>query len=130
VAVDTAGGIVVAGAPAQGSGFWVARLNASGAADPTFGSGGSVTVGSGTLELMAVQSDGRIILAGRGTLGQVEIRRLLTGGGADPTFGVMGVVTLLQPFITSINGLALDATGIVLTGSSGPGNFAVVRVWQ
>jgi uncharacterized delta-60 repeat protein len=130
VAVQPDGNILVAGAPSQGSSFWVSRLLPSGAADTSFGSGGSVTVGSGTLDRMAVQADGRIILAGRGTLGQLEIRRLLTGGGADPTFGTLGTVTLLQPFISSINGLALDATGIVLGGSSGPGNFAVVRVWQ
>jgi uncharacterized delta-60 repeat protein len=130
VAVDASGNILVAGGPSQGSGFWVARLLPSGAADPTFGGGGSVTIGSGTLDRMAVQADGRVILAGRGTLGQLEIRRLLTGGGADPTFGTLGVVTLLQPFISSINGLALDSTGIVFAGSSGPGNFAAVRIWQ
>jgi uncharacterized delta-60 repeat protein len=87
--------------------FAVARYNANGTLDATFGSGGVVTttIGGnpswqpvyGVLGLL-VQSNGMIVAAGTvpsntgGSVEEVALARYDTGGNLDPTFGSGGVV--------------------------------------
>ena len=70
----------------------VARYAADGAADTSFGSGGVVTVASGTSALLqgvAVRADGRIVAAGstQGATRDVVVLSLLPDGSLDGAFG-------------------------------------------
>jgi uncharacterized delta-60 repeat protein len=74
------------------------RLTAGGQQDPTFGTGGVFRLlpdggatESGRFDSARVLSDGRIILAGFGTVGQAV--RLTPDGNLDPTYGTNGVGT-------------------------------------
>lgn len=76
---------------------------APGELDPTFGASGSERIflaKKGTLSLrgVAVQPDGKIVLAGRNeTAEAVLVVRLLENGAFDPSFGNGGVVTTPLP---------------------------------
>jgi uncharacterized delta-60 repeat protein len=97
----------------------------AGSLDPTFASGGifiSPTV-QGTANAVAIQSDGKIVVAGgdiaAGNFAATLIR-LNTNGTLDTTFGTNGVATL---FTTgAFFAMAIQANGeIVVAGSAGPG---------
>lgn len=92
-----AGGTSVSGGTSH---FAVARLNAGGHLDLTFGSGGiasvSATAGTATFGI-ALQPDGKIVLAGVGRVaignGFVAVTRFNDNGLPDTTFGSGGEVT-------------------------------------
>lgn len=92
------GRIVVAGASNNGSNddFAVVRYTASGLPDPSFGTGGMVTtpIGSGDdrSASVAVQSDGKIVVAG-GSSGDFAVVRYTFSGALDGGFGTGGTVT-------------------------------------
>jgi uncharacterized delta-60 repeat protein len=77
-------------------GFAVARLNPNGSFDNTFGNGGRVffafSQSSTSLQAMAVQSDGKIVLAGQADA-DFCVARLTSTGSLDSTFGSGGKVT-------------------------------------
>lgn len=90
-----------------------------GALDSTFGSGGRVTTafsGRDRGVAVAVQSDGRIVVAGESlssvaeTSGDIAVARYLSDGSLDPAFGVNGKV------LTDIDGFRDGATAVVLDG--------------
>jgi uncharacterized delta-60 repeat protein len=66
VALQPAGKILLAGSDAGSGTFAAARLNANGALDLGFGSGGKVAVAAGVAQALALQPDGKIVLAGSG----------------------------------------------------------------
>jgi len=73
---------------------------APGDLDPSFGSGGSVDLLTGTEILakgVAVQSDSKIVVAGGEQPGNVVLIRLLSDGQLDPGFGQGGKVTTPFP---------------------------------
>lgn len=100
IALQPDGRIVLGGYSYTGAGigFALARLNADGTPDTGFGDQGHVitlTPGDITLQAraVAVQDDGRILLAGGGSAG-FAIMRYTTTGEADTTFGDHGLVTI------------------------------------
>jgi uncharacterized delta-60 repeat protein len=116
--------------------FAVARYNANGALDPTFGSGGvaTTTIGGndpyqagpayGALGLL-VQSNGMIVAAGTvrsntgGSVEEVALARYDTSGNLDPNFGSGGVVVTPTPASASDSAAAaaLQSDGsIVVAG--------------
>ncbi len=80
--------------------FAVVRYNSNGTLDTSFGTGGKVTtdLGSGVNDLsnsMAVQADGKILLAGNSTPGGFSVFALVrynTNGALDMSFGTAGKV--------------------------------------
>lgn len=105
VSVLPGGGILLAGNArrftAAGdvlSDLLLLRYTASGALDPGFGSGGVVVTDLGSasdgVSAMAVQPDGRILLAGTSGSGfsDFAVVRYTPAGALDPTFGTGGVV--------------------------------------
>jgi uncharacterized delta-60 repeat protein len=89
----------------SGSDFYVARFNADGSLDGSFGTGGIVTVdfddgaGGDHAEGIALQSDGRIVVAGttHGTGLQSDdfaVARLNIDGSLDETFASGGKATI------------------------------------
>lgn len=94
VALQGDGRIVVAGS--EGNSFLVSRFTTAGAPDPGFDGDGRVTTSFGPEEGggadLAVQSDGRLVVAGRYG-GDFALARYDTGGSLDAGFSGDGRVT-------------------------------------
>ena len=113
------------------------RYQADGSPDPGFGSHGVVLTSFGgpeSAEAVAVQPDGKIVVAGWVTTrqqGDMALARYLPNGNLDPNFSRDGKATVnLSPndYLSAI-GLQRDGR-IVAAGASGDGatQFAVVRL--
>ena len=96
MSLQSGGKIVVAGYANNGSNddFAMARYNANGSLDSTFGTGGKVTtaIGSGNdrIRAIALQSDGKIVAAGyanNGTDWDFALARYNADGSLDTGFG-------------------------------------------
>jgi uncharacterized delta-60 repeat protein len=103
VAVQADGKVLVAGSTAtsQGTQFSVVRHLRDGGLDASFGQGGKVVLpmgprGNDVVAAIAVQPDGRIVLAGSSDQGasgmDFALLRLLPDGQPDPSFGAGGKV--------------------------------------
>jgi uncharacterized delta-60 repeat protein len=141
LAVQPDGKIVAAGTADPGSGntsFAVARFLPDGTLDQSFGDHGTVVTSFvGSAQAVAIQPDGKIILAGDHVqLPSLHfdfgLARLQPNGDLDASFGNGGTVT--TPFPTGDSqalGVALDRQGrIVAAGGAGqPGHsvFALAR---
>ena len=152
VAIQSDGKILLAGAvqdgPANASDLMVARLQADGSLDTSFGSGGKVTLSylssAGSMEWVEdvlVQSGGKILLAGTiwwpgGSDHDFLTLRLLSNGSLDTSYGFSGYVTVAFDLATSkqdkLHAAALQGDGkLVLAGFAETGSgrdFAVVRL--
>ncbi len=110
--------------------FLLARLNADGSLDGSFGTGGvvetlvspAVANGNDFASALRVLADGRIIVAGRfnSTLAtglDIVVMRYLANGTLDPTFGSGGIKTVALSRVTdSANALDIDADGTIVIG--------------
>lgn len=132
VAIQTDGKIVVAGRSAQD--FAVARYNSNGTPDALFGAGGLVTFDvsgdNDQINAIKIQTDGKIVIAGRARFGNNEfaLMRLDSLGAPDTTFDGDGIVT------TNVGGggdvplaLAIQTDGKIIAGGSSGDDFAIVR---
>ena len=128
VAVQPDGKIVAAGEAETAPGlfdFAVVRYNTDGTLDKTFDGDGIVTTDLGSIsdvaDAIAVQSDGKIVVAG-GTDQNVALARYLPGGKLDPTFNGSG--TVVSNIATNIaNGVAITPGGtILIAGTRGGPN--------
>ncbi|MBL8398028.1 MAG: DUF4347 domain-containing protein, partial [Candidatus Accumulibacter sp.] len=120
--------------------FSIVRYNADGTLDTTFSGDGLQTVAfGGTLDVahtVALQADGKIVLAGRyfnGTSYAMAIARLGTTGTLDTTFSGDGMQLVdVSANTDAAYSVAVQSDGaIVLAGPSGDGvtdDFAVVRL--
>jgi len=136
VAAATSGGVT--------ADFAAARYHTNGALDFSFGSLGRTTanVGGGTLDVgydMAIQPDGKIILAGAAGLGGlpgplsfgqsvngfIALVRFNTNGTLDGSFGSGGsVITQIGAFSDFATSIALQPDGkILIAGGSQNGSY-------
>jgi len=101
-AIQSDGKIVVVGASNNGTNydFAIVRYLANGSLDTSFGSGGKVTtpIGSGndTALSVAIQSDGKIVVAGysnNGSNDDIAVVRYTAAGALDTGFSSDGIVT-------------------------------------
>ena len=130
MAVEPDGQILIgqSGAPAR-----LLRLNPDGTRDASFGTGGYVDVdtgGSSSFLSLALQSDGRIVVAGSPPATQgvpaVHVSRFLTGGAPDSSFGGSGHVAVVPsdpPFSSSVT---LQPDGRIVLAITGEG--ALLRI--
>lgn len=139
VAVQPDGKILVAGSSDQGAtgyDFAVARYNADGTLDATFGTGGRVVTsfgnGADKAYALLLQPDGKIVLAGDSAQGangtDFALARYHADGSLDASFGNGGkVLTAIgsDGARETINGLALQTVGGVsrLVAVGGEGDF-------
>lgn len=117
--------------------FAVARYRTNGHLDPAFGGDGLVTTNFATRQdaasAVAIQDDGRIVVAGSGSLttsdGYVALARYNADGTLDGSFGDAGVVRANPTTGDDVAGdVAIQADGqIVVAGTIGAGKFAVLR---
>jgi uncharacterized delta-60 repeat protein len=133
VAIQSDGKIVVAG-ETYGSGGFVVRYNADGTLDSSFGTNGRSAYGMSSYGYgVAIQSDGKIVLAGCGGAGgnDFALARYNTNGSLDTSFDSDGKVTTdFNGSADGICGVALQSDGkIVAAGYGGLGgeDFAVAR---
>ena len=126
VAIQADGKIVAAGWASGGSfpvsDFALARYNADGSLDASFGSGGKVTTdiaGSGDQASdVAIQPDGRIVAAGTSD-GRFALARYNPDGSLDGSFGTGGKVTTPVGQSTFGSALLIQVDGkIVAAGTS------------
>jgi uncharacterized delta-60 repeat protein len=76
------------------------RFDASGASDQSFGSSGKVVipdVDHTSADAVALQPDGRIVVAGH-QYADLVVARFTASGGRDPDFGEAGIVRYHPPF--------------------------------
>jgi uncharacterized delta-60 repeat protein len=135
LAVQDDGKILVVGYKNLGSSevaiVW--RLKADGgsgtpndALDPTFGTNGVIELSTYTHTIgaaVAIQPDGKIVVAGRGfntaNPYKVAVWRLTTGGVPDPSFGSAGFAEISDAHEDAVNAIVLQPDGkIVLAGST------------
>ena len=121
--LDDAGNIVVVGLPTFESpwDFVIARYRPNGAPDISFGvHGGMVTTDLGSdfeyAQAVAVQPDGKIVVAGSDDQGIVLVR-YRHDGSLDPTFGTNGSVTYPGYPHRSVS-LAVQADGRIVVGTN------------
>ena len=114
--------------------FTLARYLPSGALDPHFGTGGIVTtrvLGGSFANGLAIQRDGRLVVAGRAAdpsrnyRNVVAVARYLPSGALDPSFGSGGVV--IDARGQDAGGIAVDAHGRILVAASGCPQTCVFR---
>lgn len=144
MALQADGKIVVVGA--SGNGVWdivLVRYNADGSLDTSFDTGGDgdgivIAPGGGSfMNAVAVQPDGRIVVAGSSIGGasgsDVIVQRYTSGGVLDTTFSGDGIASFNVP--DSVSGgayaLALQPDGHIVvagtTGSAGTIDFLLLR---
>lgn len=136
MAVQQDGKIVLAGSNfVSGSGLpeslAVARVNADGSADLTFGQGGKMTlsaVGIMRADAVTIQADGKIVLAGVtaatvGGVGKLLIVRLTADGAPDTSFNGTGIFSTLVAGegASAATVAALPGGKILAAGTRGPG---------
>ncbi len=103
---------------------FVARYNVDGSLDTSFATGGIYLGSGGAYNGIALQPDGRIVLAG-----SYALTRLTAAGTPDPTFAGTGTVTL--PRGEQLFAVALQSDGRIVASGFGQANgvsgFAVAR---
>jgi uncharacterized delta-60 repeat protein len=124
--------VIVGGALGTGTSahFVVARFNANGTLDSSFGTGGAVntTIGSNSFPRAgALQVNGKIVAVGVSDQGAPErfftLARYRANGSLDSTFGKSGIVTTPIGLSSAASGVALQADGkIVAAGTADIGN--------
>ncbi len=117
VAIQPDGKILVAGGAASDHRFGVVRYLPTGDRDATFGTNGKVVaVRGGTARAMALQPDGKIVVAGYVPFG-AAVARFRVGGRLDSSFGRDGVANrgLADSFPLAI---ALQPNGKIVIGGN------------
>ncbi|MFL5736701.1 MAG: hypothetical protein ACJ76P_05115 [Actinomycetota bacterium] len=143
IALQPDGAIVAAGIAAKNT-FVVARYDAAGTLDPTFGNAGVVRTrfqGPGSAAAVALAPGGDIVVAGRllpANTGpyRFAFARYLSDGSLDPTFSVDGKTTTGIPGHQAyLTGAAVEPDGSVVAvgytccgGTSSDQRFAVVKL--
>ncbi|WP_432752536.1 calcium-binding protein [Streptomyces sp. JL2001] len=133
VALHPGGKIVAAGSSGDGVGsqFAVARYDENGALDPAFDGDGKVTTSFGGTGAagrdMAVQTDGRIVVAGAAN-SDFALARYNTDGSLDTGFSGDGRVTTdFEGNFDDGRAVALQPDGKIVMAGNGSDNHAVAR---
>lgn len=95
VQIQSDGRIVAAGTGNTGGSFAVVRYNANGSLDTNFGGAGKAITPGGSANAMAIQPDGKIVVAGKtsGSPQHFGIVRYTTNGVLDTSLGGTGMVS-------------------------------------
>jgi len=115
------------GATQEPLSMMVARYNADGSLDATFGSGGIVTTAIGTYAkawAVAIQADSKIVIAGRsGTVFQSDFTlvRFTPNGSLDTSFGSGGIVITTFGAFSQIEDVTTQSDGKIVVTGDAPG---------
>jgi uncharacterized delta-60 repeat protein len=136
IAVQADGKIVALITPANHpnwSNLYVARFNADGTPDPTFGSGGVATIFPGNTiaaTSLAIQSDGKLVVSGSLPGGGGVLIRLTATGALDTNFGGgQGYIKANVGLFTAFDAVALTDDGHILAlGSTSTGTDSYITL--
>lgn len=111
--------------------YAVARFNADGSLDASFGQKGKFTLtfgapGQDDASAVAIQPNGKIILGGTASAGGFALARLNSNGTLDTTFGG-GTGMTIAPSGNQITALQLQSDGKILAGGYDGQRFALAR---
>jgi len=128
------GKIVIAGGAASvtlDDDFLIIRLNTDGSLDNTFGSSGMVSVrftaGNDIGYALALQPNGKIVIAGQTNGNYVCMARLLTDGEPDSSFGTNGLV-IISSHAGAANSVAIMSDSRIVIGcEEAPVAFMAIR---
>ena len=133
VALQPDGKVVVVGTSAND--IFVARYNPDGTPDITFNGTGTKTLDFGGIErggAVAIQADGKIVVAGTTTAGvggDFAVARLNPTGTLDTTFDLDGLKLIDFNGVQDVaNALAIQADGKILVVGNDQADFAVARL--
>jgi uncharacterized delta-60 repeat protein len=139
VAIQADGKLVVVGGGGESLRFELARYKLDGSLDPSFGGDGKVVApfgGEDEAADVAIQADGKIVAAGRTSVGgnssNFALARYNPDGSLDSSFDGDGLVVTDFGAFESIASVTIQADGkIVAAGLSGPlegfDDFALAR---
>lgn len=145
VAIDSDGKILTAGWGNNGqTGFGaLARYNANGSLDSSFGGSGLIMTylgGQAVFHALALQSDGKILVGGaegpsNSVIGQFAVARFNTNGSLDGGFGSGGFVTTSIDgdtnaiWDTGVHGLAVQSNGMIVAAGTVQHIFGSPNYW-
>jgi uncharacterized delta-60 repeat protein len=139
-AMQSDGKIVAVGTLAgHGDDIAVERFNLDGTLDPMFGSGGRVTTSvsdASDAARVAIQADGRIVVAASNTAGGCTLVRYTATGALDTSFGTGGSVSVpLVPFGSfmagaTVVGVAVGTNGTIVVGGLAMGLLSTTTTYQ
>jgi uncharacterized delta-60 repeat protein len=126
VAIQGDGRIVVAGG--SGANFALARYNADGSLDSSFSGDGKLTDSADSFDgrSVAIQSDGRILVAG-GSGADLALARYNADGSPDTSFSGDGRVTTDLGGTDSGQAVAIQSDGTIVVAGSTGADFALAR---
>ena len=138
IAVQPDGKILAVGSSGSKAEWALARYDADGSLDSTFGEGGIITTDITSNEdeafAVAIQIDGKIVVAGAAdTYARFALARYNTDGTLDQTFGTGGEVTtdFTSGHSDFARNVAIQADGKIVVGGpsndAGASEFALVR---
>jgi uncharacterized delta-60 repeat protein len=114
--------------------FGVARFTSNGMPDPTFNGTGVVSTpitSSDQAHALALQNDGRIVVAGEATVNGTSdfaVARYNSDGSLDTTFGVGGKVTTpIGDFADIPRGVGVLADGRIVVAGTGSGALSIEK---
>ena len=134
IAIQSNGKILVVGDDSND--FKVVRYNTDGSLDTSFDSDGKVTTdingGFDDGQSVAIQSDGKIVVAGMGRVGLNEnfaVVRYNTDGSLDTTFDTDGKATTDIGTNTTdkANAVAIQSDGKIIAAGTSNNDFAIAR---
>jgi uncharacterized delta-60 repeat protein len=109
----------------------IVRYKSDGTLDATFGSHGIVLTSFGTtadtLTALAIQADGKILIAGDGPT-QFIAKRFLATGAIDNSFGANGQAAITVGGPLELNAMLILSTGAILLGGQIDGAFGLMRL--
>ena len=103
------------------------RFNSDGTLDSSFGSGGVSDAPIGPAAALALQPDGKIVVAGEKP-NSFAVSRVDLDGTADPSFGSGGTVTTpMGAGVSSASAVALQPDAKIVVAGTSQGGFTVAR---
>jgi uncharacterized delta-60 repeat protein/uncharacterized repeat protein (TIGR01451 family) len=135
VAIQADGKIVAAGYTdrpneALDTDFALARYNTDGRLDQSFDGDGKAVIDLGSLEIafdVAIQADGKIVVAGMSRFGGFSLARYNANGSLDATFDGDGVVGTDFGLDAEARGVAIQADGKIVAAGRNGTDFALAR---
>ena len=124
IALDSQGRIIVGGLTVIGGAqnFALARYTSNGVLDTSFGTAGLTTTAIGTsasINSIAIDSQGRIVVGGFATIGGANkfvLARYTSSGVLDTSFGTAGLATTTIGADAIIFSIAFDSQGRIIGG--------------
>jgi uncharacterized delta-60 repeat protein len=134
-ALQPDGKIIVGGDNYTNCCMSLVRFSSTGELDSSFGAGGHLGSSTNAVAAMALQNDGKIVIAGSfsddptGATGAVMLARYHPDGSPDTTFGLNGLVTTFVPGVAYAGAydVAIQPDGKIVVAGGGITDLSAVQ---